>query len=155
MWTAKPNVYQPGDRWNLTCFLKFFWRGRKVSHLQLQSYFSLWGSCLKAGREGLQLHRCLVEGREEEKVPLCAGCPCLPLCQTHCQAAAELGKINRHSDTHSLGEIILSLKEFKLPEIEAVQVSTHRGAGQCSRCFSFKTTSSFFQELHTVTSSSL
>lgn len=59
-----------------------------------------------------------------------------------CRAGDKLGKINRDSDTHSLGEIILSLNEFKLSEIEAVQASTHRGAGQGSRCFSFKTTSS-------------
>lgn len=28
--------------------------------------------------------------RQRRRLP-CAGCPCLPLCQTHCQAAAELG----------------------------------------------------------------
>lgn len=117
--------------------------------------FLLLGELPEGRQGGLKLHRCLVEGGEEEKVLLWAGCPCLPLCQTHCQAAAELGKTSRDSDTHSLGEIILSLKEFKLPETEAEQVSTHRGAGQCSRCFSLKTTSSFIQELHTVTSSSL
>lgn len=59
-----------------------------------------------------------------------------------CRAGDKLGKINGDSDIHSLGEIILSLNEFQLPEIEAVQVSTHSSAGQCSRCFSFKATSS-------------
>lgn len=44
----------------------------------------------RAGSESLQLHRCLVESQEEEKVPL-SRMPLLPLCQTHCQAAAELG----------------------------------------------------------------
>lgn len=145
MWTAKPNEYQSWDSWNLTCFLKFLCRGQKASHLQLQSCISLWGSCLKAGSEGLELHRWLVEGQKEEKIPLCR----MPLpppvpdpLSGSCRAGDKLGKINRDSDTHSLGEIILSLNEFKLPEVEAVEVSTHRGAGQCSRYFSFKTTSS-------------
>lgn len=87
----------------------------------------------------MQLHRCLVEG-QEEKVPLWR-MPLPPAVPNplpgSCRAGEKLGKIIRDSDTHSQGEIILSLKEFDLPEIKAVQVSTHRGAGQCSRCFSF------------------
>lgn len=144
MWTAKPNVYKPGDRWNLACFffLILLQRTKNLTPPAPKLLFPL-EELPKAGREGLQLHRCLVEGQEEVslcRMPLPTPVPD-PLSGS-CRTGDKLGKIDRDSKTHSLREIILNLNEFNLPEIEAAQVSTHRGAGQCSRCFSYKTTSS-------------
>lgn len=107
--------------------------------------FSLWGSRLKAGSERLQLHRCLVGVQEEQKPPLCR-MPLPPPCPRPTfrqpQSRDKPGTITGDSDTHSLGEIIMSLNEFKLPKIKGAQVRTRKGAGQCSRCFSFRTTNS-------------
>lgn len=132
--------------------LKFFCRGHKASHLQLQRYFSLWGSCLKAGSEGSQLHRCLVEsGGEGSPVQ---DAPASPFARPTVRQLQSWGQAGENQQL-SLGEIILSLNEFELPEIEAVQVSHTGVQGSAVDPSKPQAHRLLLQELHTVTSSSL
>lgn len=108
-------MYKPGYRWNLTCFfLILLQRTQNLTHPAPKIFFPL-EKLPKADSEGLQLHRCLVEGQEEVslcRMPLPAPVPD-PLSGS-CRTGDKLGKIDRDSNTHSLREIIPNLNEFRI-----------------------------------------